>query len=58
MILQYVKCAGAKLGDIIITEAMSVSLAELSSEGIRLKKNCFKNIEMLLDVFGVKYIQA
>ena len=38
MILQYVKCAGAKLGDIIITEAMSVSLAELSSEGKRLKK--------------------
>ena len=36
MILQYVKCAGAKLGDITIMEAMFVSLAELSSEG----ENC------------------
>ena len=80
MIPQYVKCAGAKLGDIIIMEAMSVSLAGLSSEGERFLKNghvliflftpafywktkfnftvCLKNIEMLLDVFRVKYIQA
>ena len=39
MIPQCVKCAGEKLGDIIIMEAMSVSLAELSSEGERFLKN-------------------